>query len=62
MLEISAFLVDQVQQSCYKAYQQAKKKTRTYAIFCMAMKTLFKYLKLNNWKSFFTIITQGKLS
>jgi len=57
-LMILAFLIDQLQLICCKAYQEAKNIVRTFFSFWEKMRTFFCYLELNSWEKFLGLISR----
>lgn len=60
ILMILAFLIDQVQEICCSLFQKCKKRAGTYRNLWEEMKTLFKYVKLSSWESFYRILIGEK--
>jgi hypothetical protein len=58
MLMILAFLIDQVQQLCCKAYQQARKHTGTFFALFEKIRVLIMYACWNSWQELLIFIGQ----
>ena len=53
MLMLLAFLIDQVQQACCKAYQKARKHVGTFSVLFSEIRSLIKYAI---WSSFHELL------
>ena len=60
MLMMLAFLIDQVQEICCSLFQRCKKRVGTYRDLWQNMRTLFQYVKMSDWESFYLIIVKEK--
>jgi len=60
MLMMLAFLIDQVQEISCSLFQRCKKRVGTYRDLWQNMPTLFQYVKMSDWESFYLIIVKEK--
>ena len=60
MLMMLAFLIDQVQEICCSLFQRCKKRVGTYRDLWQNMRTLFQYVEMSDWESFYLIIVKEK--
>lgn len=60
LLMMLAFLVDQVQEICCSLFQSCKKFAGTYQNLWKTMQTLFHYVRLVDWESFYLMIIKEK--
>lgn len=56
MLMMLAFLIDQIQGICCSLFQRCKQFLGTYRSFWECMRTLFQYVPIPNWESFYLIL------
>lgn len=61
MLMMLAFLIDQVQEICCQFFQRCRERAGTYRNLWESMRTLFQYVPLGNWKTFYLILAKEKL-
>jgi hypothetical protein len=60
MLMMIAFLIDQVQEICCTLFQRCKKRAGTYRDLWQSMRTLFQYVKISDWETFYLVIVKEK--
>ena len=60
LLMMLAFLIDQVQEICCSLFQRCRKFARTYYNLWASMRTLFQYVRLASWESFYLMILKEK--
>lgn len=61
MLMMLAFLIDQVQEMCCSLFQRCKEKAGAYRYLWESMRTLFQYVRLTDWESFYLILVKVKV-
>ena len=61
MLMMLAFLIDQVQEICCSLFQRCKKFAGTYRNLWENMRTLFRYVRISDWETFYSIIVKEKI-
>lgn len=63
LLMMLSFLIDQVQEICCSLFQRCRKYARTYQNLWASMRTLFQYVQLPDWESFYrTILKEQTLN
>ena len=60
LLMMLAFLVDQVQEICCSLFQRCKKFLGTYRDLWRTMQTLFHFVRLHDWESFYLMMAKQK--
>lgn len=61
MLMMLAFLIDQVQEVCCELFKRCKKFAGTYRNLWENMRTLFRYVRLPDWETFYQVIIKEKI-
>ena len=60
LLMMLAFLVDQVQEICCSLFQRCRKFAGTYRGLWETMRSLFQYVRLDNWENFYLMLSKQK--
>jgi hypothetical protein len=60
MLMMLAFLIDQVQEVCCSLFRRCKKFAGTYRCLWDSMRTLFRYVRVSDWETFYLVIVKEK--
>ena len=61
MLMMLAFLIDQIQELSCALFQRCKKLAGTYRKLWERMRTLFQFVKLHDWETFYLILVKEKV-